>query len=286
MQCRLFAIAPGLALLLLLFRAADAQEPVKPAPPKELAAITARGRLLAEYDRAAWQATDAVLAQPPEPGTIQRYIARKSEDRWTVVFGRLNDRGDRFLIAAKAKQDVRSGKYTVERYAKPKEEGGYWADAANAVTTVLAIFNAQNRAYNFAVLPAPNGEYYVYLIPAQTKADVWPLGGDVRYRVSRDGHQIRETRRLHRGIMEVRLQAGVAAHYHTHVHSPVQDGRPEDTDVFHVLARKPAIPEIIATKDFVYEIKPDGSIRYAGLLKDMGTGSKPGTASPTPKSSP
>ena len=79
-------MAPGLALLLLSFRATAAQEPLKPASPKELAAITARGRLLAEYDRAAWQATDALLAHPPEPGAVQRYIARKSEDRWTVAF--------------------------------------------------------------------------------------------------------------------------------------------------------------------------------------------------------
>jgi hypothetical protein len=274
MRSRLYLLAPGLALILTAFRAAAAQEPSKPASPKELAAITARGRLLAEYDRAAWQATDAVLAQPPEPGTVQRYIARKTEDRWVVVFGRLNDRGDRFLVAARAVQEPRTGKFTVERFSKPREEGGFWAEAATAIATVLSGFNGANRAYNIAVLPAPGGEHYVYLVPAPTKSGVWPLGGDVRFRVSRDGRQIRETRRLHRGVMEVRLQERMAAHFHTHIHSPVEDGRPQDTDVFHVLSRKPAMPEIIATKNFVYEVKPDGAIRFAGFVKDLLAGDK------------
>ena len=40
------------------------------------------------------------------------------------------------------------------------------------------------------------------------------------------------------------------------------DEVPEDSDIFHVLARKPSVPEWIATKSFVYRIEPDGKIRY------------------------
>jgi hypothetical protein len=43
---------------------------------------------------------------------------------------------------------------------------------------------------------------------------------------------------------------------------PLNERVPEDTDVFHVLARKPSLPEWIATKSFVYQIQPDGSIKY------------------------
>jgi hypothetical protein len=267
--------------LLFVLRVSAQGPPPKPASAKELAAITERGRLLAEYDRAAWQATDAVLSQPPTPGTIQRYLARKKDDLWTVVFGRLNEKGDRFLVAAKASQDARNGTFNVVRYPKPREEGGAWLEMARAVETVAAQFNGGNRAYNIALLPASNGEYYIYLIPAQIKANVFPLGGDTRYRVSRDGRQIRETRLLHRGVMEVRAQEKFAAHVHTHVYSPVQNETPEDTDVFHVLARKPAIPEIIVTKNFAYEIKTDGTIRFAGLVKDMIEASSKSTP-PTP----
>jgi hypothetical protein len=54
-----------------------------------LAAITARGVLLAGYDAAAWQSTDAVTASHPSEGLIERYIARKTDAGWVVDFGRL-----------------------------------------------------------------------------------------------------------------------------------------------------------------------------------------------------
>jgi hypothetical protein len=40
------------------------------------------------------------------------------------------------------------------------------------------------------------------------------------------------------------------------------DDIPEDTDAFHVLAREPAIPELIVTNEYVYQVKVDGSIVY------------------------
>src|ERR1700737_2666631 len=54
-------LARHLAILTLLFATVDAKTSSKPSKT-ELAAITARGVLLAEYDSAAWQATDAVQA--------------------------------------------------------------------------------------------------------------------------------------------------------------------------------------------------------------------------------
>ena len=42
----------------------------------ELAGITGRGVFLAEYDAAAWRATDAVKAAHPVEARVRRYIAR------------------------------------------------------------------------------------------------------------------------------------------------------------------------------------------------------------------
>jgi hypothetical protein len=44
----------------------------------ELDAITTRGRLLAEYDQAAWHATDAVVALHPDQSAVRGYLARRS----------------------------------------------------------------------------------------------------------------------------------------------------------------------------------------------------------------
>ena len=44
----------------------------------------------------------------------------------------------------------------------------------------------------------------------------------------------------------------------------VLDDVPEDTDVFHVLSRKPSVPQLIATRKYVYQVAVDGSINYLG----------------------
>ena len=66
-------------------------------PREELDAITARGKLLAEYDFASWYATDAVLAAQPRAGLIEGYLAlQKPDGLWEVVFGRLSAKSDTF----------------------------------------------------------------------------------------------------------------------------------------------------------------------------------------------
>ena len=38
-------------------------------------------------------------------------------------------------------------------------------------------------------LPAGDAEWFVYLMPAQTQAGIFPLGADERFRVSADGRE-------------------------------------------------------------------------------------------------
>jgi hypothetical protein len=80
----------------------------------------------------------------------------------------------------------------------------------------------------------------VYILPAQTTADVYPLGGDTRYLLSADGSKIIETRQLHKTILEIKnapSDTKKVAGYHTHILTDI----PEDTDVFHVLIPKTGI---------------------------------------------
>jgi hypothetical protein len=231
-------------------------------PPSgaELAEITERGRILAEYDVAAWYSTDAVVSLKPPAGSVTRYIARKTDAGWVVAYGRLNDRSDKFLIAYEALQGASPQDFKVKKYDKPQEDSGFYLFAARAIETSLADFKGQNRPYNVAVLPAKSNQFYVYVVPAQTKAGVYPLGADARYLISPDGSKIVEKRQLHLSIIEYEFPEGQKpeAGYHT----AVLDDIPEDTDVFLVLSRKPSTPEWIATNKFVYKIEVDGAIIY------------------------
>ena len=231
------------------------QDPVMPD-------VTARGKALYEYDEAAWHATDAVRATNPAPESVGRYIANRSDVGWTVVFGHLNEKRDKFLVAYEATQGTSLQEFTVKKLEPPQEDASLYLAAANAIDTALRDFRGENRPYNVAVLPASSDQLYVYVIPAQTKNGVYPLGGDARYLITTEGTSILEKRQLHKSIIEtspdsIPKGATPAAGFHTHVLSDV----PEDTDVFHVLTRQPPQPEYIGTKNKkLYVIQTDGTI--------------------------
>lgn len=230
--------------------------------------ITERGRLLAQYDTAAWQATDAVKALLPQEGVVKRYIARKIEEDWAVVFGHLDEQKKRFLIYYEVTKS-NSGQYTqVKIFDSPKEDADFYMRAAKSIELALAKFNKgkeYNRPYNVALLPSMEGKWLVYFYPAPIKENVWPLGGDVRYLVSKDGTQILDKRIMHKDILEGAPPDNAVSGFHT----AVMDDIPEDTDVLHVLARKPSVPEYISTQKYMYRIDVDGTIKYLGLVKEV-----------------
>jgi len=249
---------PFLALLFAIVVCAKTKDLPNQA---ELDAITARGRLLAEYDTASWHATDAVQALKPPPGVVGRYIAKKTGGEWVVAFGRLNPAGDRFLVAYEATQGDTLEVFTVKTFDPPREDTGFYLNAERAIRTVLADFPRENRPYNMSVLPANATQLYVYIYPGSTVDGMYLLGGDARYLTSNDGTAIVEKRQLHRSILEypgADNTKKITAGFHTHVLSDV----PEDTDVMYVLTRKPAVPEYVRSRaKIIWVIQVDGTIR-------------------------
>jgi len=257
-----------LILAVLLSASVTLAQRSNPPSKTELAEITERGRQLAEYDVAAWHATDAVLAMKPAEGSVARYLAKKSDSGWIVAFGRLNEKLDRFLIIYEANQGADPKEFNVKKYDTPKEDTGFYLSAAKAIEIALGDFRGENRPYNVAILPVKSGQIYVYLLPAQVEQGVYPLGGDVRYLVSQDGSRIVEKRQLHKSIIEFatppesqKTEAGF--------HTAVLDDVPEDTDVFHVLVRKPSVPEWVATRQYVYRIETDGAVNYVTTREEF-----------------
>jgi hypothetical protein len=191
----------------------------------------------AEYDVASWHATDEVVALKPAQGVVGRYMARKSDGRWIVVFGRFNEAKDAFLIVYEATQGSSLKEFGVKTYDPPQNDTGFFYPAAKGIQVSLENAHLEKRPYNTYVLPLDSGQFYVYVLPAQTTADVYPLGGDTRFLLSADGSKIIETRQLHRTILENTPSSDIkpVAGYHTHVLTD----EPEDTDVFHVLRQSP-----------------------------------------------
>ena len=262
------------ALLLLASLAVAAAlngQDVHKASPEELAAITERGRLLAEYDQAAWHATDAVQTANPKTVEGQHYLGKKESGKWTIVFGSLSAGKNKFMIRYEAAQQENPKEFAIKQDEPAKEDDGFFLFAARALELALADFGPAARPYNVAVLPAKSGNaldpegLFVYLYPGQIKAGVYPLGGDARYLISSDGKRILAKRQMHKSVIENRPPKGkkVEAGFHTHVLSDV----PEDSDVLHVLQQSPPVPEFVSTQHFLYEIASDGTIRTTKIKK-------------------
>jgi len=194
---------------------------------------------------------------------VHRYIARKTDAGWVVVFGRFDDTKDAFLIVYEATQRSGSTAFDVKTYDPPQRDTGFFYVAAKAIGISLENSQLERRPYNTYVLPLDSGQLYVYVLPAQTVAGVYPLGGDSRFLLSADGSNIVETRRLHKTILEVnRSAAPPGAKLAGGTHSHVLTGTPEDTDVFHVLRQKDPLPEFIGTSAGVYKVETDGTIEH------------------------
>jgi len=236
-----------------------AHERSVPADAAELAAIAERGKAIAAYDAAAWHATDAVQALHPKTGLAQMYIGQQTSAGWVIAFGRLNETKDKFLLAFETTptSDIKQPKVSVN--TPPSEKQGQWLDEARAYDTARTTFKPQVRPYNGTVLPAPQGEWYVYFYPAQTTFESFPAGADIRYRISQDGSRIVETHRMHASLLEYKVPKGGQAEmtYRT----SFLDDAPEDTDVANVLMMG-NIPMIISGHKFTYQIAADGTPSY------------------------
>jgi hypothetical protein len=243
-------------LLLLSCTAGWAQ---KPHPPSrdELAAITTRGRLLYEYDQVAWHSTDAVKEIGIPQGAIDRYVAQRTASGWVVMWGRFTQSKDRFLIVYEAIQSENPEVFTVKKHDPPLEDTGFYFNAARSIATARQDFHGEERPYNVEVLPAENGSFYVYILPAQTVEDVYPVGGDVRYLISADGEKIVGKRRMHQDIINFTIRKDSLYSLHSHILSDA----PEDSDVFEVLTRRPLIPEYIFTCHYRFKANPDASLQ-------------------------
>jgi hypothetical protein len=235
----------------------------------ELDSISARGRALAGYQRAAWTASTQLVAKNPDSWKAQRYVAYHTDSGWVVAFGRLNAGRDTFYVSnigipAAANGARVDSLFEFVNFDVPGPDVDYLVRAARAMDNAVMALGATARSYSAAALPAENGDWFVYLTPAADIANVWPLGEDVRYRVSADGERVLETRRMHNGLIEEASTArSDGARLAVGRHRTALRDEPEDSDVFHVLMRQPRAPQVVVTRHFQYVIGVDGSIRLA-----------------------
>lgn len=229
--------------------------------PNELKKITKRGKQLAEYDAVIWQASDSLAKLKPNKDKIKQYVAKKINGQWQVAFGELKN--DSFSIYAQAYQDKKNVDH-FEVKIKDGLDGTEFLNEARAFETAYQAFiktNKIDRQYNVLMIPAPKDQIYVYLVPAALKKDIYPLGGDSRFLIDTSGKKIIKEIKLHRGILEVSSKNKKFTRSFSIIHN-----MPVDTDVYHVIIRKPRIPHLILAlnKEWVFRISRMGKIKFLG----------------------
>jgi hypothetical protein len=201
------------------------------------------------------------------PTGVKSLIARRTNVGWEVAAGELSMDETEFLIRQLSTPGIQLDRWAASSFDPPRSDTGYFARAARAIATSLTMFRrVADRPYIATVVPATDGPWWwVYLYPAPTADGLWPRGGDMRFRVSTDGRVITETRRLHESITQYSARSARSSSAPAVDRPPLVAGdTPEDTDVFHVLQRRPALPELMSAGRFQYRIDLDGTIRLLG----------------------
>jgi len=200
-----------------------------------------------------------------QPGAIRQWIARKTEHGWEVAAGEVAPTGDAFLVSVIARPGMQTT-WASQPFDPPYPDSGYFARAGRAIATALVMFHPLARRPHIATaVPADDGPWWwVYVYPAPLEQGLWPRGGDMRFRVSADGRVITDARRLHDDITEYSVRTARSANSPLDRQPIVRGNVPEDTDVFHVLQRRPALPELMTAGRHRYRIDVDGSIRLLG----------------------
>jgi hypothetical protein len=122
--------------------------------------VTARGCLLAEYDRAAWQASDALQLLKADPSALDKFIARRTAaGTWDVVFGRRNSSEDEFPISYEAHRNPPAARYVAAAVLPVRRDRAYLLFASRAIDTSLKAFGGGQRGYNAAVLPSDGDQW-------------------------------------------------------------------------------------------------------------------------------
>lgn len=259
MQHRRWIFAPlvSVALLAMLAAApahaqdkdADAPQPIPAALQPAVTQAEFLGRQLYLHDRAAWLATDAMLADK------RMRKLKKSVGGWLTEPTAL---GVRVIFISKDDAPRRLYEIDVdesERLSEPTLESPTPLTAEH-----LAQLRARNlaisqsfmqcaRKYNTVVLPSSSG-MRVYLMPGFAEHEVYPLGGYHLYEIDGAGEKILSSRKFSNGCIEHQdspkgLPKGAKPSFGMFTH--LLDPQPTEVHVFVSLHAK--VPLMIMTID-------------------------------------
>lgn len=250
---RLFSGLLGLMLVVAppAISAETARPPIREFDPRTLEQL---GATIYRQDRAAWLASDALVAKIKDPAKerVVGWIVEAHGDADTVRFirdlGKGPEAGFDVEVSVKGAGPVTA---PVDRALSAEERAAF----AARMTAARVAPKPCAGTFNSVVAKDPTGDgWLVWLLsPAQTK-DAIPVGGHYRFSISADGGTVRQVDALSASCLALRAPpmpkdarpVGMVA---SHVVSPT----PVETHVFLTLAYRQ--PLYIVTGDQFWQVQ-------------------------------
>jgi hypothetical protein len=250
------------AVLLGVFLTTAVPPPAIAASPAEdqaTAFAATRGRLIFELDRAAWVATDDMMAKVPRwrDAGMKGYVVEQAAEDFTVTFYGGNGEVPVAFYSARVKnRKVVSGE-VYPAAARPPLTAGQ--------KRLVAIRTAAQREaagkpicakapFNITVIPpaAPDAASDIYLMTPQVKAREFPFGGHYRATVAPDG-RITGSRAFSKSCIAMAQPKNAAAMVVSHLLDPV----PTEIHVFTSLSAGLPVYVAIPESNRVFTVAGD-----------------------------
>lgn len=161
------------------------------------------GRQLYFHDRAAWIATDAMLADKRmrrRKDEIRGWVTEPAADGIRVIFVGEGDAPKRMFEIVVDESD-RVSEAVIDG-PEPLTE----RQLAQLRARRLALTQSVDRCasvYNTTAIPAADGGFRVYLSPAFAQHGVYPVGGYHLLRIDAAGEKVLSTRRFTKGCLDI-----------------------------------------------------------------------------------
>lgn len=161
----------------------------------EVAEAEKLGRVIFEYDRAAWVATDLLVEHigPELEGRVSGWIVEEAENARgdeRVLFYR----GSNGLFAPAYSIDVQNGKAIASSYRAHAENDALTPMQSAMIkareTGVKAGASGCASSYNTVVIPDASIGYLVYVLAATTDPDAIVIGGHLRHDIDAAGENV------------------------------------------------------------------------------------------------
>lgn len=250
--------AVAVALLGLLSTPAFAQRAPDPVPIEEWSTdkVSAMGQAIYRQDVAAWVATDALiahLANAEPPAGMAGWIVIDEGEAQRVRFVR-DDRGTLRPALDVVVRDGRAGAVEAAKDEVLAEAEKARFRASRTAAENIGRLRCSQRP-NVVVLDDPDSDgWLVWLLSSTTDANIVPVGGHYRFRISADGSTVLRRDMLSNSCLNMpRDQAGPDGQPAAMVVTQIVSQGPVETHVFLSLQNQIPI-YVMAGEDRLFEV--------------------------------